>query len=99
MLSRTLRSLLWFPALVVLREPVLAQQMSPVDRQLVAAAVWSEPRYIFAYWVAVRGDWVVARTVCPGDAVVAVMRVNRMTSVPPAARRAGRNSLSLAQFR
>jgi hypothetical protein len=33
------------------------------------------------------------------DAAVAVMRVNLMTSVPSAARRAGRNSLSLAQFR
>jgi len=57
MLSRTLRSVLWFPALVVLREPLLAQQISPVDRQLVAAAVWSEPRYNYAYWSAVRADW------------------------------------------
>src|SRR5437773_598142 len=57
MLSRTLRSVLWFPALVVLREPLLAQQISPVDRQLVAAAVWSEPRYNYAYWNAVRADW------------------------------------------
>jgi len=57
MLSRTLRSVLWFPALVVLREPLVAQVMSPVDRQLVAAAVWSEPRYNYAYWDAVRADW------------------------------------------
>ena len=49
--------MLWFPALVVLREPLLAQQISPVDRQLVAAAVWSEPRYNYAYWNAVRADW------------------------------------------
>jgi hypothetical protein len=56
MLSRTLRSVLWFPALV-LGAPLLAQQMSPVDRQLVAAAVWAEPRYNYAYWDAVRADW------------------------------------------
>src|SRR6267378_6476517 len=57
MLSRTLRSMLWFPALVVPDVPLVAQQLSPVDRQLVAAAVWSEPRYNYAYWDAVRADW------------------------------------------
>jgi hypothetical protein len=28
-----------------------------VDRQLVAAGVWSEARYNYAYWDAVRADW------------------------------------------
>ena len=49
--------MLWFPALVVPDVPLVAQQLSPVDRQLVAAAVWSEPRYNYAYWDAVRADW------------------------------------------
>ena len=57
MLSRTLRSASWFPALFVLAAPLVAQQLSPVDRRLVAAAVWSEPRYNYAYWDAVRADW------------------------------------------
>jgi carboxyl-terminal processing protease len=34
-----------------------AQQLSFVDRQLVAAGVWSEARYNYAYWDAVRVDW------------------------------------------
>jgi len=54
MLSRTLRLISWFPVLVA---PIAAQQLTPVDRQLVAAAVWSEPRYNYAYWDAVRADW------------------------------------------
>jgi len=44
----------WFP---VLAAPIAAQQLTPVDRHLVAAAVWSEPRYNYAYWEAVRADW------------------------------------------
>src|SRR5260221_6280111 len=51
MLSRTLLLVSWFPALVS------AQQLTTVDRQLVAAGVWSEPRYNYAYWDAVRADW------------------------------------------
>jgi carboxyl-terminal processing protease len=51
MLSRTLLVVAWFPALVS------AQQLTSVDRQLVAAGVWSEPRYNYAYWDAVRADW------------------------------------------
>ena len=47
----------WFPALVVLPAPLHAQQLSPVDRRLVAAGVWSEPRYNYAYWDGVRADW------------------------------------------
>lgn len=54
MLSRTLRLISWFPALVA---PIAAQHLTPVDRQVVAAAVWSEPRYNYAYWDAVRADW------------------------------------------
>jgi C-terminal processing protease CtpA/Prc len=51
MLSRTLLLVAWFPAVVC------AQQVTPVDRQLVAAGVWSESRYNYAYWDAVRADW------------------------------------------
>ncbi len=51
MLSRTLLLVTWFPAVVC------AQQVPPVDRQLVAAGVWSESRYNYAYWDAVRADW------------------------------------------
>ena len=51
MLSRTLLLFAWFPTVIC------AQQMTPVDRQLVAAAVWSEARYNYAYWDAVRADW------------------------------------------
>ena len=51
MLSRTLLLVAWFPTLVS------AQLLTPVDRQLVAAGVWSEPRYNYAYWDAVRADW------------------------------------------
>jgi C-terminal processing protease CtpA/Prc len=57
MLSRTLWVASWFPALVALQADAAAQQMSPLDRQLVAAAVWSEPRYNYAYWDAVRANW------------------------------------------
>jgi len=51
MLSRTLVLVAWFPAVIG------AQQLTPVDRQLVAAGVWSESRYNYAYWDAVRADW------------------------------------------
>jgi peptidase S41-like protein len=54
MLSRTLRLISWFP---VFATPIMAQHLTPVDRQLVAAAVWSEPRYNYAYWDARRADW------------------------------------------
>jgi hypothetical protein len=64
MLSRTLRSAAWFPTALVLAAPLTlkdavaaAQRLSFVDRQLVAAGVWSEARYNYAYWDAVRADW------------------------------------------
>src|SRR3990172_6271609 len=64
MLSRTLRSVSWFPAALILAAPLApkdaraaAQQRSFVDRQLVAAGVWSEARYNYAYWDGVRPDW------------------------------------------
>ena len=47
----------WFPALIGAGTPLHAQQLSPLDRQLVAAGVWSEPRYNYAYWDAVRANW------------------------------------------
>src|SRR5881394_594630 len=51
MLFRTLLLAAWFPAVMG------AQQVTPADRQLVAAGVWSESRYNYAYWDAVRADW------------------------------------------
>ena len=45
----------WFPALLV--APLVAQRATPVDRQLVAAGVWAEARYNYAYWDAVRANW------------------------------------------
>ncbi|HEV8398651.1 MAG TPA: S41 family peptidase [Gemmatimonadales bacterium] len=76
MLSRTLLLVAGFPAAVV------AQQVTPVDRQLVAAGVWSESRYNYAYWDAVRADWdsafaaVVTETA--GRAVSDVQYIRRM---------------------
>jgi C-terminal processing protease CtpA/Prc len=51
MLSRTLLLGAWFPALAA------AQQVTSVDRPIVAAAIWSEARYNYAYWDAVRANW------------------------------------------
>src|SRR6267378_1436972 len=45
----------WFPALLCF--PLAAQRLSPVDRQLVAAGIWAEARYNYAYWDAVRANW------------------------------------------
>jgi hypothetical protein len=45
----------WFPLL--LAAPLAAQRASPVDRQLVAAGLWAEARYNYAYWDAVRANW------------------------------------------
>jgi C-terminal processing protease CtpA/Prc len=57
MSSRTLRVSSWFPAVVALAAPLSAQQLSFVDRQLVAAGVWAEARYNCAYWNTLRADW------------------------------------------
>src|SRR6266700_4742619 len=43
-----------FPALPVL---LSAQQPAGVDRQLVAARLWLEARYNYAYWDGVRANW------------------------------------------
>jgi hypothetical protein len=53
--SRTPWLSAWFPALVV--APLAAQRATPVERQLVAAGVWAEARYNYAYWDAVRANW------------------------------------------
>jgi carboxyl-terminal processing protease len=45
----------WFPALLI--APLAAQRTTPVERQLVAAGVWAEARYNYAYWDAVRANW------------------------------------------
>jgi C-terminal processing protease CtpA/Prc len=54
MLSRTLLLVCWFPALASAQQPATPVL---VDRQLVAAGVWSEARQNYAYWDAVRADW------------------------------------------
>src|SRR5437773_12031675 len=43
-----------FPALPVL---LSAQRPAGVDRQLVAARLWVEARYNYAYWDGVRANW------------------------------------------
>src|SRR6266568_6758391 len=43
-----------FPALPVL---LSAQRPAGVDRQLVAARLWVEARYHYAYWDGVRANW------------------------------------------
>src|SRR2546425_12637907 len=48
---RTLPFLGLFPALLA------AQRPSNVDRQRVAAGLWAEARYNYAYWDAVRANW------------------------------------------
>src|SRR6267378_581372 len=45
----------WFP--VLLAAPLVAQRASPIERQLVAAGLWAEARYNYAYWDAVRANW------------------------------------------
>ncbi len=45
-----------FPAAAVLAAP-LAAQLTAADRQLVAAGIWAEARYNYAYWDGVRADW------------------------------------------
>ena len=47
----------WFPAGIALATPLAAQRLSVVDRQVVAAGVWAEARYNYAYWDAVRANW------------------------------------------
>src|SRR5438132_11473809 len=34
-----------------------AQRLASVDRQLVAAGLWAEARYNYAYWDVVRANW------------------------------------------
>src|SRR5216117_3230415 len=53
--SRTPWLFVWFPALLCF--PLAAQRLSPVDRQLIAAGLWAEARYNYAYWDAVRANW------------------------------------------
>jgi hypothetical protein len=55
MTSRTPWLSAWFPALLAV--PLAAQRATPVDRQLVAAGVWAEARYNYAYWDAVHANW------------------------------------------
>src|SRR5437660_8598692 len=48
---RTLAFFALFPAVLA------AQRLASVDRQLVAAGLWAEARYNYAYWDAVRANW------------------------------------------
>jgi len=45
-----------FPALLAAQRPS-SHPPSSVDRQLVAAGIWAEARYNYAYWDAVRANW------------------------------------------
>src|SRR5207302_9222410 len=60
MSSRTPWLSVWFPALLV--APLAAQRVNPVDRHIVAAGLWSEARYNYAFWDAVRANWDSAST-------------------------------------
>ncbi|HET8714100.1 MAG TPA: S41 family peptidase [Gemmatimonadales bacterium] len=51
---RTPWLVLWFPALLAAQRTPVAP---PPDRQLVAAGMWAEARYNYAYWDAVRANW------------------------------------------
>src|SRR6266849_10345210 len=53
--SRTPWLSAWFPVLLV--AVLAAQRLASVDRQLVAAGLWAEARYNYAYWDAVRANW------------------------------------------
>src|SRR6266566_2676637 len=53
--SRTPWLSAWFP--VMLAAPLVAQCASPVERHLVAAGLWADARYNYAYWEAVRANW------------------------------------------
>src|SRR5258705_8796570 len=52
--SRTPWLSAWFPVVAL---PLIAQRATPVDRQLVAAGIWAEARYNYAYWDAVHANW------------------------------------------
>lgn len=47
----------WWAAAAVLAAPVSAQQLGPVDRTRLAAAIWAEARYHVPAWDRVRADW------------------------------------------
>jgi carboxyl-terminal processing protease len=46
-----------FPAALLLATPLPAQQVTFVDRQVIAAGIWAEARSNYAYWDAVRANW------------------------------------------
>ena len=54
--------MLWFPALLAAQRPAgtasaTAAAAAAADRQQVAAGLWAEARYNYAYWDAVRANW------------------------------------------
>src|SRR3954469_22348541 len=57
MFSRTPWLSAWLPTLLAI--PLAAQRANSaqVDRQLVAAGLWADARYNYAYWDAVRANW------------------------------------------
>jgi hypothetical protein len=55
MSSRTPWLSAWFP--VLLAAPLVAQRANPVDRQQVAAGLWADAHYNYAYWDAVHANW------------------------------------------
>ncbi len=63
----------WFPALASAQQPATT---ATIDRQLVAAGVWSEARFNYAYWDVVRADWDSA------FAAVVTLAASRAASAP-----------------
>src|SRR6266540_3577418 len=55
--SRTPWLSAWFPVLLAAPAPLVAQRANPVERQLIAAGLWAEARYNYAYWDAVHANW------------------------------------------
>src|SRR6267378_3384174 len=60
--SRTPWLSAWFPVLLaalaaLIPTLLVAQRANPVERQLIAAGLWAEARYNYAYWDAVRANW------------------------------------------
>ena len=59
---RTPWFVLWFPALLAAQRPAgtasaTALAAAASDRQQIAAGLWAEARYNYAYWDAVRANW------------------------------------------
>jgi C-terminal processing protease CtpA/Prc len=90
----------WIVCAAIGAAPLGAQQLAPVERARLAAAVWSEARYNAPVWERIRVDWDSALSAVLGAAperqsdlaffrrlrrFVALLRDGQATIVPPAA--------------